>query len=138
MPPRSGHGRSFARRLLAGDGGRDEDALRRDILDNLQVLLNSRPGAPSAPQLGLSAYNEIALHQPDAVARLEAQLQELCRRYEPRIEELVVTRLPCAEPGTLRFSIAGVLRARARRAPFTIDTAIIANAAAIVGDLGSS
>lgn len=134
MSARSDLGRSFARRLLAGGGGRDEDALRRDIADNLRVLLNSRPGAPTAPDLGLSAYNEIALHQPDAVTRLERQIQDVCRRFEPRIDDLVVTRLPCAEPGTLRFSIAGVLRTRDRRAPFAIDTAIIANTAAIVGD----
>ncbi len=133
MVARSDLGRSFARRLLAG-GGRDEDALRRDIIDNLRVLLNSRPGAPSAPDLGLTAYNELALHQPDAVRRLERQIHDVCRRFEPRIEDLVVSQLPALEAGTLRYSISGVLRTRERRAPFTIDTAFIANTAAVIGD----
>ena len=133
MPRRSDPERSFARRLLAGSG-RDEEALRQDVVDNLRVLLNSHPGAPTAPDFGLTAYNELALHEPNAVARLERQLQEVCRRFESRLEDLVVSRIPSVEPGTLRFSIAGVLRMRERRAPFSINTAIIANMTAVVGE----
>lgn len=109
---------------------RIKDGLRRD----LEWLLNTRRPLVPLPKgsahlegsvltFGLPDFTNVSLDNGDDRRRLVRAVEEVVRRFEPRLTNVVVTLLEGTGPDrALRFRIDGMLRVEPNPEPITFDS----------------
>jgi type VI secretion system protein len=69
--------------------GPDSDDVLRSIKLNITRLLNTRLGESlSAPELGLTDFNDTALGSRDLAMQIQKAVKECIKRFEPRIADM--------------------------------------------------
>lgn len=87
----------------------DDDA----IIDHLDVLLNATRGqSASAPRFGLPDFVDLAYASAET---LERAIERGITEFEPRLEGVVVRRIPEGDVLDLRFEITARRRASSRK-----------------------
>ncbi len=111
---------------------RIKDGLRRD----LEWLLNTRKALVPLPTgatylegsvltFGLPDFTNVSLDNGDDRRRLVRAVEEVVRRFEPRLNGVVVTLLEGTGPDrALRFRIDGMLRVEPNPEPITFDSVL--------------
>lgn len=135
---------SLLDRLLAGDtpdnareGAAGVVALRNSVRRDLEALFNTRPCQVSAPPgldelrtslltYGLSDLQTRSMASESQRETFRRQFEEMIRRFEPRLREVVVEMPKGNNPldRTLRFRIRGLLVTEAGVEAIVYDTAV--------------
>jgi type VI secretion system protein ImpF len=110
-----------------------KEAVRRDLED----LLNTRRSCVSWPKelaelghslvhYGVQDFSGSSLGSPDEQDRFRQDVQNVIRRYEPRLSNVVVKRVRGTDPSErlLRFRIEAILKAEPNPVPVTFDSAL--------------
>lgn len=97
--------RSFITRLTRAEARPEVE----DIASNLGHVLNSRKACAVISEVGLGDY-EIAPNARDAVLLLQAEIEQLVRRCEPRICDARVSLLGRHGYANVRLQLQALLR----------------------------
>jgi type VI secretion system protein len=111
----------------AKPGGAKSDSLLASLQNHLALILNTRQGSSeSAPDYGMPDFVSLmGRGDLDAIRDLTRVLNEVIRKYEPRISDPKVTYLAGREePGVLEFSLSGSVEIESRRQEIVFQTSI--------------
>ncbi|PRQ08673.1 GPW/gp25 family protein [Enhygromyxa salina] len=128
MPPRT---RSFITRLTRAEPRPEVE----DIASNLGHVLNSRKACAVITDVGLGDY-EIAPNARDAVLLLQAEIEQLVRRCEPRMRDASVSLLGRHGYANVRLELQGQLRGVRQLFWLDLNTTTRRVDVSIVGELG--
>jgi type VI secretion system protein len=103
------------------------------IKDNLTRLFNTREGLlPHLKDYGLPDISEIYRTMPHGLARLETAIQTAIEKYEPRLKNSRVIKLPQAEGKvlTIEFTVSGEVQGVGR---ITFQTTFLSSGQSSIG-----
>ena len=85
----------------------DHHSLVESVKSNLQQMLNVREGSVSSlPDYGMPDFNDLIYEFPDAIYQLQVAIRRFLLRYEPRIEDVLVSYVPdSTQPLQLRYRV---------------------------------
>jgi type VI secretion system protein len=103
------------------------------IKDNLMRIFNTREGVlPHLKDYGLPDISEIYRTMPNGIERLESAIQTTIERYEPRLRNIRVTRMP-QTPGrvlSIEFTLSGEVLGVGR---ISFQTTFLSNGQSSIG-----
>ncbi|MFD2229755.1 type VI secretion system baseplate subunit TssE [Alkalimarinus sediminis] len=85
----------------------DHQSLIESVKSNLQQMLNVREGSVSSlPDYGMPDFNDLVHEFPDAIYQLQKAIKQFLLKYEPRIEDVVVSYIPdTSQPLQLKYQV---------------------------------
>jgi len=88
--------------------GSNQQALMKSVKANLQQMLNVREGSVSAlPDYGMPDFNDLVYEFPDAIYQLQVAIKTFLLKYEPRLDDVVVSYVPdSSQPLQLKYRVS--------------------------------
>ncbi len=88
--------------------GSNQQALRESVKANLQQMLNVREGSVSAlPDYGMPDFNDLVYEFPDAIYQLQMAIKTFLLKYEPRLDDVLVSYVPdSSQPLQLKYRVS--------------------------------
>jgi len=85
----------------------DHQSMIESVKSNLQQMLNVREGSVSSlPDYGMPDFNDLVYEFPDAIYQLQVAIRQFLLKYEPRIEDVLVSYVPdSSQPLQLRYQV---------------------------------
>ncbi len=104
----------------------DQDAQLRNVISNVQRMLNVREGSVMAlPNYGMPDFNDIVKEFPDAISRIQFAISRFIDAYEPRLHAVQVHYVHDSDqPLLLKFVISGEIRINDRVSKVSFDTVL--------------
>jgi type VI secretion system protein len=105
------------------------------VTSNLQQMLNVREGSVSSlPDYGMPDFNDLVYEFPDAIYQLQVAIRRFLLKYEPRIDDVLVSYVPDAtQPLQLRYQVEVNLKhASIESGAFQFETVITGSGQAFV------
>ncbi len=113
----------------------DHQSMIESVISNLQQMLNVREGSVySLPGYGMPDFNDLVYEFPDAIYQLQLAIRQFLLRYEPRIENVLVSYVPDnSQPLQLRYKVDVSLKyAPMNTGAFQFETVITGSGQAFV------
>jgi len=113
----------------------DHQSMIESVKSNLQQMLNVREGSVSSlPDYGMPDFNDLVYEFPDAIYQLQVAIRQFLLKYEPRIEDVLVSCVPdSSQPLQLRYQVDVRLKfAPMDAAEFQFETVITGSGQAFV------
>lgn len=113
----------------------DHQSLIGSVKSNLQQMLNVREGSVSPlPDYGMPDFNDLVYEFPDAIYRLQVAIRQFLLRYEPRIDEVLVSYIPdISQPLQLKYQVEVSLKSASEASgSFQFETVITGSGQAFV------
>lgn len=113
----------------------DHQSMVESVKSNLQQMLNVREGSVSAlPDYGMPDFNDLVYEFPDAIYQLQVAIKQFLLRYEPRIDDVLVSYVPDnSQPLQLKYQVDVRLKfAPVDAADFQFETVITGSGQAFV------
>ncbi len=113
----------------------NQDSLIDSVKYNLQQMLNVREGSVMAlPDYGMPDFNDLVYEFPDAIYQLQMAIRTFLLKYEPRLDDVVVTYLPdSSQPLQLKYRIAVKIKsAELSNRMFEFETVITGSGQAFI------
>lgn len=85
----------------------DRQSMIESVKSNLQQMLNVREGSVSSlPDYGMPDFNDLVYEFPDAIYQLQMAIKQFLLKYEPRIEDVLVSYVPDnSQPLQLKYQV---------------------------------
>jgi len=88
--------------------GSNQQSLMKSVKVNLQQMLNVREGSVAAlPDYGMPDFNDLVYEFPDAIYQLQVAIKSFLLKYEPRLDDVVVSYIPdSSQPLQLKYRVS--------------------------------
>lgn len=119
--------------------GSNQQALMESIHVNLKQMLNVREGSVSAlPDYGMPDFNDLVYEFPDAIYQLQLAIKTFLLKYEPRIDDVLVSYVPdSSQPLQLKYRVSVHIKSKgdSQDNTFEFETVITGSGQAFISTL---
>ncbi len=119
--------------------GSNQQALMESIHVNLKQMLNVREGSVSAlPDYGMPDFNDLVYEFPDAIYQLQLAIKIFLLKYEPRIDDVLVSYVPdSSQPLQLKYRVSVHIKSKgdSQDNTFEFETVITGSGQAFISTL---
>lgn len=115
-----------------------QQTLMASVKYNLQQMLNVREGSVSAlPDYGMPDFNDLVYEFPDAIYQLQVAIKTFLLKYEPRLDDVVVSYVPdSSQPLQLKYRLSiHIKETDSQSERFEFETVITGSGQAFISTL---